>query len=277
VSDVDSGLEPDNGNNTSPIWVSERPSRQAAPEDKSRPEPTYAPLMRVSARDLIEDPRYRHLRRRVIISVLVGVGVGVLLIDWRLGVTAAIIAAIADTVYQAQLVSSVPAWRRPSVAERQTEGQLRKLERSGYRSLHARAIPGTDAQIDHLVIGPTGVYAVDSEKWDKRLPVRVQSHRKLYHGPFDKKERLDEARMEASEASRLISQALGREIHVVPSLAIYGPKIPWKILNVRGVDVFDGSRVRKWITRRERALTDAEIEKIYEVGASVLPARYPEN
>ena len=277
MSDVDSGLEPDNGNNTSPIWVSERPSGQAAPEGTSTPESTYAPLTRVSARDLIQDPRYRHLRRRVIISALVGVGVGVLLIDWRLGVTAAIIAAIADTVYQAQLVSSVPAWRRPSVAERHTEGQLRKLERAGYRSLHARAIPGTDAQIDHLVIGPTGVYAVDSEKWDKRLPVRVQSHRKLFHGPFNKKERLDEARMEASEASKLISQALGREIHVVPSLAIYGPKIPWKILNVRGVDVFDGSRVRKWITRRERALTDAEIEKIYEVGASVLPARYPES
>ncbi len=206
-----------------------------------------------------------------------GVGVGVLLVDWRLGVTAAIIAAIADTVYHAQLVSSVPAWRRPSVAERHTEGQLRKLERSGYRSLHARAIPGTDAQIDHLVIGPTGVYAVDSEKWDKRLPVRTQSHRKLFHGPFSKKDRLDEARMEATKAGELISQELGREITVVPSLAIYGPKIPWKVLKVREVDVFDGSRVRKWITRRERSLTEAEIEQIYEIGARVLPARYPES
>jgi hypothetical protein len=277
VSDVDSGLEPDNGNTASPIWVSDRPSGERVREHPRPSESTYAPVTRVPLRDLIHDPRYRHLRRRVIISVLVGVGVGVLLADWRLGVTAAIVAAIADTVYQAQLVSSVPAWRRPSVAERQTEAQLRKLERSGYRSLHARAIPGTDAQIDHLVIGPTGVYAVDSEKWDKRLPVRVQSHRKLFHGPFNMKERLDEARMEASEASRLISEALGREIPVVPSLAIYGPRIPWKILNVRGVDVFDGSRVRKWITRRERALTDAEIEEIYEVGASVLPPRYPED
>lgn len=277
MSDVDSGLEPDNGNSTSPIWVSDRPSEHRAENRPPEAEPTYAPVPRVSALDLIQDPRHRHLRRRALISVLVGVAVGVLLVDWRLGLTAAIIAAIADTVYQAQLVSSVPAWRRPSVAERHTEAQLRKLERNGYRSLHARAIPGTDAQIDHLVIGPTGVYAVDSEKWDKRLPVRVQSHRKLFHGPFNKKDRLDEARMEASEASKLISQALGREVTVVPSLAIYGPKIPWKILNVRGVDVFDGSRVRKWITRRERALTDSEIEKIYEVGASVLPARYPEN
>jgi hypothetical protein len=277
VSDVDSGLEPDNGNSTSPIWVSDRPSEQRSPGRSQEPESTYVPIARVSLRALIQEPKYRHLRRRVIIAALVGVGVGVLLVDWRLGITAAIIAAIADTIYHAQLVSTVPAWRRPSVAERHTEAQLRKLERSGYRSLHARAIPGTDAQIDHLVVGPTGVYAVDSEKWDKRLPVRTQSHRKLFHGPFSKKDRLDEARMEATKASELISQELGREIAVVPSLAIYGPKIPWKILKVRDVDVFDGSRVRKWITRRERSLTEEEIDQIYEISLRVLPPRYPEN
>ncbi|MFC7649092.1 hypothetical protein ACFQX6_58195 [Streptosporangium lutulentum] len=69
---------------------------------------------------------------------------------------------------------------------------------------------------------------------------------------------------------------LGREVPIVPSLAIYGPAIPWKVLNVREVDVFDGSRVRKWITKRERSLTDVEIERIYEVAEEVLPARYPE-
>jgi hypothetical protein len=209
--------------------------------------------------------------------VVAGVVMGILLTSWRLGVTAAILAAIADMVYRARTISSVPAWRRPSAAERRTEAQLKKLERSGYRTLHARAIPGSDAQIDHLVVGPTGVYAVDSEKWDKRLPVRVQSHRKLFHGPFSQKPRLDEARWEASQASELISKALNREITVVPSLAIYGPPIPWKILNVRDVDVFDGGRVRKWIVRRERSLTDIEIEKIYEAAAQVLPPRYADS
>lgn len=226
---------------------------------------------------MLRQPKYRYLRRRVLISVAAGVIVGILLASWYLGITAAVIAAMADTVYQARTVSSVPAWRRRSAAERRTEAQLKKLERSGYRTLHARAIPGSEAQIDHLVIGPTGVYAVDSEKWDKRLPVRVQSHRKLFHGPFNRKERLDEARWEASQASRLISEALNREIAVVPSLAIYGPPIPWKILNIREVDVFDGHRVRKWITKRERSLTDAEIDKIYEIAAQVLPPRYAED
>ncbi len=205
---------------------------------------------------------------------MAGVVFGILLMSWRVGLTAAILAAIAHTVYRARTTSSVPAWRRPSVAERRTEAQLRKLERGGYRTLHARAIPNSDAQIDHLVVGPTGVYAVDSEKWDRRLPVRVQNHRKLFHGPFNQKPRLDEARWEASQASELISKALGREIIVVPSLAIYGPAVPWRILNIRDVDVFSGSLVRKWITKREKSLTSDEIDSIYEAAQGVLPARY---
>ncbi|MEU0520492.1 nuclease-related domain-containing protein [Streptosporangium sp. NPDC006007] len=201
----------------------------------------------------------------------------ILFASWRLGVTAAVLGAIVDTVLRARAHSTVPAWRRASVAERRTEAQLKRLERGGYRTLHARAIPGSEAQIDHLVVGPTGVYAVDSEKWDKRLPVRVQSHRKLFHGPFNQKPRLDEARWEASQAAQLIGEALSREVTIIPSLAIYGPAIPWKVLTVRDVDVFDGGRVRKWITKRERSLTDVEIDEIYDAAERVLPARYPES
>ncbi|MEW9530086.1 nuclease-related domain-containing protein [Microbispora sp. NPDC049125] len=254
--------------------TSEHAERPSTPAEA--PASTYAPVERASVRSLVRDPRYRPLRRRVLVALVAGVVVGVLLGGWRIGLTAAVLAFIGDAVHQARTVSSIPAWRRASAAERRTEAQLKKLERSGYKTLHARAIPGSEAQIDHLVVGPTGVYAVDSEKWDKRLPVRVQSHRKLFHGPFNRKPRLDEARWEAAQASDRISKALGREITVVPSLAIYGPAIPWRILNIRDVDVFSGGLVRKWIVKRERSLTTAEIESIYRAAERVLPARYPE-
>ncbi|WP_307845590.1 nuclease-related domain-containing protein [Planomonospora sp. ID67723] len=240
------------------------------------PASTHASVERVSLLSLLRHPRYRPLARRLLVAVVAGVVVGFLLLSWRAGVTAAVLAAIADVVVRARSHSTVPAWRRASVAERRTEAQLKGLERRGYRTLHARAIPDSEAQIDHLVVGPTGVYAVDSEKWDKRLPVRAMSHRKLFLGPFSQKARLDEALWEAERASQLIGEALGREIVIIPSLAIYGPAVPWRVLNVRGVDVFDGGHVRKWITKRERSLTDAEIERIYEIAERVLPARYPE-
>jgi hypothetical protein len=278
VGHVDSGQQREDGNDTSPIWVSDRPAAEERPAPKhSAPPSTLTPVERTSLRTLLQQPEYRRLRVRLLIALAAGIVVGILVNDWRIGVTAAVVAAIADAVYRAKSTSTVPAWRRSSVAERRTEAQLKKLERSGYRTLHARAIPGSEAQIDHLVIGPTGVYAVDSEKWDKRLPVRVQMGKKLFHGPFDMKPRLTEARWEAAQASELMSKSFGREISVVPSLAIYGPPVPWKIMTIRDVDVYEGTRARKWITKRERALTEAEIDKLYEIAAQVLPARYGES
>ncbi|SEG87179.1 Nuclease-related domain-containing protein [Nonomuraea solani] len=272
---MDSDNQREDGHNASPIWVSDRPeSEQTAAAKPSAPTSTYAPVERASVRSLLQQPRFRHLRNRAIVALAAGLLVGFLVGDWRAGVTGGVIAAILEAVYRARSNSSVPAWRRASVAERRTEAQLRKLERSGYRTLHARAIPGSEAQIDHLVVGPTGVYAVDSEKWDRRLPVRVQMGKKLFHGPFDMKPRLTEAKWEASQASELITKSFGREISVVPSLAIYGPPVPWKIMTIRGVDVYQGDRARRWITKRERALTDAEINRIYDIAAQVLPARY---
>lgn len=277
MSYVDSDNQREDGHNASPIWVSDRPeSEQTAAAKPSAPTSTYAPVERASVRSLLQQPRFRRLRNRAILAVVAGLVVGFLVSDWRVGVTAGVIAAILEAVYRARSNSSVPAWRRASVAERRTEAQLRRLERSGYRTLHARAIPGSEAQIDHLVVGPTGVYAVDSEKWDRRLPVRVQMGKKLFHGPFDMKPRLTEAKWEATQASELISKSFGREVSVVPSLAIYGPPVPWKIMNIRGVDVYQGDRARKWITKRERALTTAEIDRIFDIAAQVLPARYGE-
>ncbi|MGI5274388.1 nuclease-related domain-containing protein [Nonomuraea sp. CA-218870] len=272
---MDSDPQREDGHDTSPIWVSDRPENEQTAKP-SAPTPTYAPVERVPLRVLLQQPRLRRLRNRALLALAVGAVVGLLVMDWRVGATAGVIAAIGDAVYRARSNSTVPAWRRSSVAERRTEAQLRQLERRGYRTLHARAIPGTEAQIDHLVVGPTGVYAVDSEKWDKRLPVRVQMGRKLFHGPFDKKDRLNEARGEATRAAELISKVYGHQISVVPSLAIYGPPVPWKIMTIKGVDVYEGARARRWITKRERALTETEIDRIYEIAAQVLPPRYGE-
>ncbi|GAA4103874.1 hypothetical protein GCM10022248_91860 [Nonomuraea soli] len=272
MSYVDSAKQRDDGHTASPIWVSERP--EAARPEPEALEPAFAPIERANVRGLLQQPRFKRLRNRLLVALAVGVAVGFLTGNWQVGVTAAVVAAIVDTVYRARKSSSVPAWRRSSVAERRTEAQLRKLERNGYRTLHARAIPGSEAQIDHLVIGPTGVYAVDSEKWDKRLSVRVQMGKKLFHGPFDMKARLAEAHFEAAEASKYISEVYGREVSVVPSLAIYGPAVPWKIMTIKGVDVYEGGRARKWITKREKALTETEIDRLYEIAAEVLPPRY---
>ncbi|HEX6469588.1 MAG TPA: nuclease-related domain-containing protein [Streptosporangiaceae bacterium] len=257
--------------------ISERgkkPSSREQPSQSpfSRPrKPTYG--------DLIGNRRVRRWARRAVIALVVGV-LFALVFDLRVGVTLAIVAVIVDTVRTARLGSSVEAWRKASAVERRTERQLRSLEKKGWRILHARAVPVdedgvSDGKIDHFVIGHTGLYAIDSVSWDRRLPVRAMSHKRLYHGPKDMASQLDQARWESGQASKLISAQIGFNVPVQASVAIYGPRISWKYLRVRDVDVYSGGRAKRYLRhRRPKVLNNTDIERIAKVAERVLPPTY---
>jgi hypothetical protein len=147
---------------------------------------------------LSANPRIRAWQRRAVIAIIVGV-VFAVVVSWRLGLTLAVIAAIADTIYQSR--RGLPGQRvKLTGAQRHTRKQLAKLERAGYRAIHLNLIPGSEEQIDHLVVGPAGVFAIDSEAWNKHLVVRTKNGLQLWHGPFSMKDRLEHARWESEQA-----------------------------------------------------------------------------
>ena len=61
------------------------------------------------------------------------------------------------------------AWRRGAAGERRTARVLAVLERHGWAVLHDLAVPRRQANIDHLVIGPGGVFVIDSKQYRGRL------------------------------------------------------------------------------------------------------------
>ena len=225
----------------------------------------------------MSDPRMPLWIRRAILAAVAGLVAGFLL-DWRVGLTAAVVVAILDTVHRSRTTAVVPAAVRVTSAQRRTRRRLFLLRRSGYLTLNGRAIPGTNCIIDHLVIGPAGVFAVDSERWDRRLPLRATQGGHLYHGPYSQTSRLKHAQLEAGMAGRLISEALGRKQRIRPAMVIYGPTVPWTVARISGVDVFSGRRLRKYLraqarARREQRLTGEEMERIYAAAEKALPPR----
>jgi hypothetical protein len=225
------------------------------------PLPSRAAVARLAA-----DPRVPVWIRRAVMCLVIGI---IVLIwqDWRWGLTAAAIVAIADTVYRSKTTSIIPAAVRVTSAQRRSKRRLFMLRPSGYLSVHARSIPGTESVIDHLIVGPAGVFALDSERWDRRLPVRTVAGTSaagpvLYHGPFSQKDRLAHARWEAAQASRLLSGELGREIKVRPAMVIYGPTVPWAVATLRGVDVFSGRNLTKYFRSRNRSSRKSRAETL---------------
>jgi hypothetical protein len=204
---------------------------------------------------LAVDPRLPIWTRRATAAAVIGVLVTIFA-GWRLGFTAAAVIWIADTIFQSKRMAVIPAAARVSSAQRRSRRRLFLLRQFGYLSLHARPIPGTASVIDHLVVGPGGVYAVDSERWDRRLPVRTVSGGTsgpvLYHGPSSQRERLAHSRWEAAEAASLLSAELQRPVTVYPVMVIYGPTVPWVVTTLRGVDVLAGRRIGRYFRRQSR-------------------------
>jgi Nuclease-related domain len=226
-----------------------------------------------SLAQLAANPRMRIWQLRAVVAVVI-LGVFWYLVSWKLGLTLAIVAIIADTIYRAR--KSYAGKIRLTAAQRRTRRQLTKLGRAGYLAMHARPIPESQDQIDHLVVGPAGVFAIDSENWDKRLAVRTKKGTQLWHGPFSKKDRLQHAQWEAQRAADLLSGATGKPVVVRPAMAVYGPRIPWDVATIRDVDVFSGPRLRKYLRRRARQgevrpLTDEEIERIFKAANEAFP------
>jgi Nuclease-related domain len=198
------------------------------------------------------------------------------LTSWPFGVAAGALVVGADVGYRFRTSPAFLPTAKASSAQRRTRRRLARLGSLGYLSLHERAIPGTASVIDHLVVGPAGIYAVDSEVWDRRLPVRATRGGKLFHGPRDQAARLEHAQWEAGQAARLIGEALGQPVTARPAMVIYGPTVPWIVVRIGGVDVFCGRRLGKYLRReahgRSRCLDDRQIEAIHEVAARVLPS-----
>jgi hypothetical protein len=129
------------------------------------------------------------------------------------------------------------AWRRGAVGERHSARILAGLERQGWAVLHDLAVPGSRANLDHLVIGPGGVFVVDSKQYRGRL--QVDPTGRLWHGRYPLAPTLRAVSFEADRAA----QVLADPQVVVPIVAVHGLQVPWDEVVIDGVPVVPARRL----------------------------------
>ena len=202
-------------------------------------------------------------------------------LSWRIGLTAAVIYFALDMFFRSRTTAAiVPTSVRVTSAQRYTPAAGKVLQSAGYLSLHARTIPGTKHVVDHLVVGPAGVFTLDSQRMDKRLQLRAVGGM-LYYGKESMESRLDHAQHEAGHAAKLIGAELGQRIRVRPGMVLYGPSISWVVMTVKSVDVFEGSRIGSYFrkqskTTRGHHLDAKQIAMVYAAAERALPRCSPE-
>ncbi|SEG27588.1 Nuclease-related domain-containing protein [Thermomonospora echinospora] len=222
--------------------------------------------------------RYRMLageyrRQRIAVRLVLTAAVAVIVLGlagWRASVTAAALAFVAHLAHTRYRPGPVTGWRRGALAERRTGRRLARLGR-GYRVLHDRALPGTPAtNLDHLVIGPTGVHAIVSRRW--RPGTRLWADRRRMWAGRRPVTTLPVAAVRiARTVGELLGAELGQEVPVSAIVAVHGARLPDEGLEHRGAIFQQAARLPGFVEECPVVLTGAQVAAIAAAAERVLP------
>jgi hypothetical protein len=177
------------------------------------------------------------------VAVIVGIGtgggiLGSLLAPW-LGLVLGGLAGMATGWgLRFRFSPDTVAWRRGSAGERRTARLLDQLERQGWAVLHDLAVPRSLANIDHLAIGPGGVFVIDSKQYRGRL--QLDGSGRLWHGCHPLASTLRAVSWEADQAAQVLPNP---GVAVMPIVAVHGAQVPWGKVVVEGVPVVAARRL----------------------------------
>jgi hypothetical protein len=171
------------------------------------------------------------------VAVLLGVGGGGGILGRQLAprlglIVAALAVAAAGWGLRFRPSPDAVAWRCGAAGERRTARLLDPLERQGWAVLHDLAVPGSRANIDHLVVGPGGVFVIDSKQY--RGSLRLDSSGRLWHGRYPLAPTLRTVDFEADRAAQVL---VDPGVVVVPIVAVHGAQVPWGKVVMNGVPV----------------------------------------
>jgi Nuclease-related domain len=154
--------------------------------------------------------------------------------------------------------SNERAWRVGAEGEEEVARHLARLG-EGWRVLHSIPIGEKGSDIDHVVIGPAGVFTLNTKN-HIRGNVWVTENVFMVNG--QKREYFRNSRHEAKRASSLLSAACGFEVPVEPIIVVMAAKL---IIKSRPADVRVVGRktIRKWLTQRCSILSPDRVEEIY--------------
>lgn len=156
------------------------------------------------------------------------------------------------------------AWRVGAGGEETVGARLEKLHKHGWHVLHAVPVGERGSDIDHVLVGPAGVWTLNTKThpgghvWVGRHQVRVNGHKTTY---------LRNSRYEAERASRLLTDACRFPVFVKAALVfLTGSLIPNVTIKQipDDVAVLDRMDIPGVFRRAKRRLSDEQVAAIFE-------------
>jgi Nuclease-related domain len=142
-------------------------------------------------------------------------------------------------------------WQRGAAGERRTARLLDRLTCEGFVVFHDLAVPGNiRANVDHLAIGVTGVFVIDSKQWTGSVHQSGDGLAWHNHTPLDRS--LATVRWEADTISRILGT------RAAPLLCVHGAHVQGGGLDAQGVAIVPAYLLRSALGQ-DRVLSDADV------------------
>ena len=169
------------------------------------------------------------------------------------------------------------AGRRAS-GEAATARAIRPLRYQGFTALHDRRLaPGTvpgipPVDIEHLLIGPAGVFLLDSKNWvGGPKPQMIGTD--LYVGLDNREAMLKHLGLQAQNLTTALGARLPRGVKVEPVLVVHTKELRPTPRFLEGVTILLPDQVSSVFGQMRQVMTATQAAKLAETLDRVLPAR----
>ena len=174
-------------------------------------------------------------------------------------------AVLAQAAAYAQAGLDARSWRVGAVGESRVADELIRVWRKqpAWTAIHAIPIGSRGADIDHLVLGPGGVFTVNA-KHHRRAKVWVGGETLLVNGA--RTHHVRNARHEARRASAILSRALEQPIPVQALVVLVNAEsITVRAEPEPGVTVLGSRRLSRWLLKLPAVHDQGLLNRIWDV------------
>lgn len=177
-----------------------------------------------------------------------------------LGALAAVGVAVILVLAVTELPQVVDAWRVGAEGEEKTARYLDGLDTAGFVVLNDRRGAGYGGNLDHIAIGPTGVWVIETKSYRGEVVIRGD-RLEINDQPRDKI--IDQVYREAVAVQIAMGDRLtDLGLTVTPVLCLHRAKLGWLDKSVRGVRLVDGRGLVKLMRGGNRRLSDDNVQSL---------------
>jgi hypothetical protein len=161
-----------------------------------------------------------------------------------------------------QVLPSLQKLRRARDGELAVGQYLDRVAGRGYRVFHD--IIGGSFNIDHLLIGPAGVFTVETKTWSKPVKGRAEVHfdgeRIKVLGRHPDRDPVIQAKAQANWIRKLLIESAGIETYVKPVVALPGWFVVQSNAAFKDVWVLEPKALPKFLENEPTRLSSDEIQ-----------------